>query len=380
MDGFYPGRGQTQAKHAILQRYLEVFAFKVGTTFGSFDFIDGFSGPWQERDKEAFSDTSFGIALRQLQLAAEKLLEKGHRVSIRCIFNEKDTESYNRLTNYLEKAATGYPLVEVHALHGEFAENVDLINTLAKSQFRFLFIDPTGWTGFPPAAIERILSGYRSEIIVNFMQEHITRFLTSPTDAQENGLIELLGPQRAKDMIGKYHTINEIEEAYRRMMREDFLFRFVASSPIYMENSDKLHFRLMYGSNHPAGVDLLREVEVKSLNEHDDRKARLKENPLQPSLFETSEDFKSGPYREARREHLRNLKQDIAFRLSSQNKDLTSQRLQAEIQCDRFVRSTEIKGAIASLAVDGLVEPTWKLRGQHKKKPDKLDKIFLIER
>ena len=54
MDGFYPGRGQTQAKHAILQRYLEVFAFKVGTTFGSFDFIDGFSGPWQERDKEAF--------------------------------------------------------------------------------------------------------------------------------------------------------------------------------------------------------------------------------------------------------------------------------------------------------------------------------------
>lgn len=44
-DDYYNGRTQTLAKHAILERYLKRFSFKILSTWSSLDFIDAFAGP-----------------------------------------------------------------------------------------------------------------------------------------------------------------------------------------------------------------------------------------------------------------------------------------------------------------------------------------------
>ena len=71
----YDEREQTKAKHDLLRRYLERFAYKILHGYGAADFIDGFSGPWENKDRRRFRDTSFGIALETLNTAAANLAE-----------------------------------------------------------------------------------------------------------------------------------------------------------------------------------------------------------------------------------------------------------------------------------------------------------------
>ena len=70
----YSGREQTKAKHFILKRYLQALAFKVLPSF-DITYVDGFSGPWETKT-EAFSDTSFMIAINVLLDAQTKHLCK----------------------------------------------------------------------------------------------------------------------------------------------------------------------------------------------------------------------------------------------------------------------------------------------------------------
>jgi hypothetical protein len=62
----YEGREQTYIKHAFLRRYLENLAVKV--LYGgwdTFNYVDGFAGPWKVLDAENCSDASFGFVRRQ---------------------------------------------------------------------------------------------------------------------------------------------------------------------------------------------------------------------------------------------------------------------------------------------------------------------------
>jgi len=72
LNDFYRDREQSQAKHEILRRYLTPFANKILHAWPSIDFIDGFAGPWENRDEDGFSDTSIGIALETLSRVAEQ--------------------------------------------------------------------------------------------------------------------------------------------------------------------------------------------------------------------------------------------------------------------------------------------------------------------
>jgi hypothetical protein len=68
LDAFYEGRLQSWAKHKILGDYLEKLAYKIFSWADSLDYVDGFSGPWENSDAERFSDTSFAIALTALKM------------------------------------------------------------------------------------------------------------------------------------------------------------------------------------------------------------------------------------------------------------------------------------------------------------------------
>ena len=146
-DFLYDEREQTKAKHDLLRRYLERFAYKILHGYGAADFIDGFSGPWENKDRTRFRDTSFGIALETLNTAAANLAEQGKPARVRCIFNEKDTAAAKDLADFVERVRPEFPHVEIHALTGSFEDNAPRIDRLATHPFRLVFVDPTGWTG-----------------------------------------------------------------------------------------------------------------------------------------------------------------------------------------------------------------------------------------
>ena len=168
---YYRGHEQTYLKHFFLERYLELVAYNIGSFASDFVYVDGFSGPWRSRD-EALQDTSFMIAISTLRAVQDHLSRRGRVFKVRCLFVEKDPLAFSALENALANV-TG---IQCAALKGGFEEVIPEIVKFVAGSFSLVFIDPTGWTGFGLKRIAPLLR-HRGEVIVNFMFDHINRFL-----------------------------------------------------------------------------------------------------------------------------------------------------------------------------------------------------------
>lgn len=230
MSDLYDGREQSRAKHDILRRYLEPFSNKILSAWKSIDFIDGFSGPWKNSDTKKLSDTSIGISLRTLSDVAEARGHSAGSPQIRCIFNEKDPKAYARLKEYTERARKEFPLIEIMTFEGEFSKNADVIRKAANNQFQLLFVDPTGYTGFPPSAL-KLFGNRSSEIIVNFMRSFMERFVSGDHLDKEAALVGLVGAKRAQYLLDTGADIKDVEAEYLKMLRADLGYGFAGFSP-----------------------------------------------------------------------------------------------------------------------------------------------------
>ena len=136
----YKGREQTYVKHFFLRHYLEKVAYKTLSTYDSFVYVDGFSGPWKSAG-EGFSDTSFGIALEKLRQVKAGWKERKRDVNLKCVFVEKKRESCREL----EAVAIRYPDLDILIIQGKFEESIQQILRFVERGFCFLFVDPTNW-------------------------------------------------------------------------------------------------------------------------------------------------------------------------------------------------------------------------------------------
>lgn len=171
----YFGREQTAVKHHILERYLTPLPLIVGRTWEDVTFVDCCSGPWETNTADQ-SDSSFGIAVRQLRQARDQLKGEGRRVNFRCMFIEKDADAYTNL----EKFCATVTDLEVKPRCGDFVtlipEILRFINERPNS-FPFFFIDPKGWSPLKIIPLMRLLQRTPGEVLINFMTSHIRRFL-----------------------------------------------------------------------------------------------------------------------------------------------------------------------------------------------------------
>jgi three-Cys-motif partner protein len=149
----YSGREQTQAKHFILKSYLQALAFKV-LTFSDIAYVDGFSGPWETKTED-FSDSSFMIAisvLRDAQAQIEK--SRGVRRNIRCFFSENNLEAYKQLERAVTSDHRPDEAFQIKTSYGKFEDAIEQIQSFVGDAFPLIFIDPTGWRGYPLDKIE----------------------------------------------------------------------------------------------------------------------------------------------------------------------------------------------------------------------------------
>ena len=376
-ESFYNEREQTKAKHDLLRRYLERFAYKIlGSGWQALDFIDGFSGPWENKDQTRFRDTSFGIALETLNMVAANLSERGKAVQVRCIFNEKDPAAAKDLADFVARVRPDFPHVEVHTLTGAFDENASAIDSLATHPFRLVLVDPTGWTGFPIEALKTVCQG-RCELILNFMHNYIAWHFANPSLNRERWLTELIGAELAAPLHSRELSVEEVRDAVLAMLKAELGFAYACHSPIEMVKKRRLHFSMIYGTSAADGVFVLREAEKKALPEHEwkvnDRRARG-----QLSMFE-DEEHSPGPYGTLRSRHLEDLPA-LVTKLARQTKDapLSFKRFAATVMEKHYVSPTEIKEKVGELAKQGLIKPTWKTRKEKARVPDGGDLIVWI--
>lgn len=376
MNGLYDGREQSQAKHAIVRRYLNPFAHKILRTWPSLDFIEGFSGPWDNRDEEELSDTSIGIALETLSEVASSLGHSPSAPRIRCIFNELDPQAYAKLQDFLRRSTKKFPLVEVRTFRGKFEDNAPAIKVAATNAFQLLFVDPKGYTGFPPSALEHF-KGRSTEVFVNVMRSFIARFISGNHPDREKALVELVGEKRAAYLIDTGLTIETVEAEYLSMLRGTLGYRYAGLSPIHNPDKNQIHFSLAYGTNHPAGMEVMRNAEYRALSDHDRARFAKSTRNEGPSLFDVLDEPPEirGPYLKARKLH-QGQAHDILLGLIDANpKGITFEDLCGMAQQTLFLRRTELAQEIIRMSEAGTLVASWKDRnGRTPAAKDKIER------
>jgi three-Cys-motif partner protein len=377
----YLGREQTKAKHFILRRYLQALAFKV-LTFSDIAYVDGFSGPWETKTED-FSDSSFMIAIAVLRDAQRLVFERtGARRKVKCFFSESDPASFARLKTAVEPYNDPNADFEIRTFQGRFEDAVPQIQAAIDGCFPLIFIDPTGWTGYPFAKIKSLFAPRRCEVLINFMYEFINRFSYSDDQSTVASLDPILGgPGWQERLDGRLPRGLAVEKLFRETLQAVGNFEFVVSTRIDKSTTDRPHFFIAYGTKSVDGLKAFRQIEYDALREHvrsrADALARQREerSRVMDMFAGQHADFRESNFDQLVTEQsalategiVRDLRQrgDMKFAV------VVSKSLQAFM-----LRETNIKDICVSLAKNGTIRNTW---GNGGRKPRDSDLISLTE-
>ncbi|HEU4326409.1 MAG TPA: three-Cys-motif partner protein TcmP [Roseiflexaceae bacterium] len=315
----YKGREQTWVKHYVLRQYLQKLVYKIGRQGGVLNYVDGFAGPWQDRSDD-LSDTSPHIAIHEL-LEAQNGLAKQNcpPLHLRCLFNEDDRRAAQRLAASLNRYDGAS--IKTQVLCGTFEENLPTIHRFVQQPraFSFFFIDPTGWSGFGMRTIEPVLQLRRSEVLINFMTEHIRRFIDDDTPQTRASFDELFGIDNYRaqwqDLKGQDRE-DAIVQAYCRRIQEVGQFSWVSSAVVLHPTDQRSYFHLIYATRHDEGLRVFREVERKAMAEQEQVRAKAQQDRRinrngQFELFEPEEYGDGNYYGELRNRFLVQARQQI---------------------------------------------------------------------
>ncbi|HWB17945.1 MAG TPA: three-Cys-motif partner protein TcmP [Vicinamibacterales bacterium] len=347
---YYRGREQTYLKHFFLERYLERVAYKVGSFANEFVYVDGFSGPWRTEDP-GFADSSFVIAIDKLRHVRDGLAKIGRTPRIRCVFAEPDSAAYP----LLKQATSTVTDLDVVTLNAEFGDALPRIQSAVGQAFSLVFIDPTGWTGFGLRQIAPILQHNPGEVIINFMFDHINRFLDAPEP--EMSFDDLFGGPGWKAAVAAGAKREDaIVRLYTERMKATGGFKFATSTRIKKPLADRSYFYLVYGTRHPEGLLEFRKVEQREIAEQE--RVRLDAQQLarvtrtgQSELFGSvdSDDIGLPSFEEERRDNL-NLAEHLLMELLKQRKEIAFEDARSAMLEFPLVWETDVQRAVLERA------------------------------
>jgi len=324
-EGIYERREQTQVKHLILRQYLERFTHIVGSRWDSITYVDGFAGPWNAKSPD-LKDSSFSIALEELRKARASHAQRGRNVHLRCFFLEQSREAYVQLKQFADRVSDA----EVAVRNCRFEDATDDICKFVQKgegTFPFIFIDPTGWTGFALKTIAPLLRLNPGEVLINFMTGHIRRFLRE--EHSEQSFVELFGSADFKMRTAGRSGVDLEDSAiaeYMNRIKEAGEFRYVLPAIVLHPEIDRTHFHLIYATRHPKGVEVFKGAEKRAMEEMERLRAgaqrrRREERTLQGEfLFQTETAPQSRYYQDLRERYLGGAQQELQRLLAARRR------------------------------------------------------------
>ena len=262
----YTGREQAYVKHYLLEKYLAPLVYKVGSKWDSIVYIDAFSGPWRTTRKD-YADSSFAIAIETLREARAGLMERGRKLRIESILVEEDKSAFAALESFAAtQASEGFG---VRALCGAFVEQIPAINRIIREKvpnpFKFVFLDPKGWTDIPMRNMQDFLRGRSHEVLINLMTRHIIRFLEEEDRAESYN--KLFGRNEVLDSLKTIPRENNerAEQAVReycRSLKQLCAFKYHVSSAVILDpDQESVKYYLVYATNDFHGIDVFKAAE-----------------------------------------------------------------------------------------------------------------------
>jgi three-Cys-motif partner protein len=317
--GLYVGREQSLVKHFILQKYLERFAYIVGSYRDVLTYVDCFSGPWNERS-DKFEDSSFAIAVNELRKARDVLAkERKRNIRLRCFFLEKDPAAYAKLKAFAEGVTDAVVETRNDSLEESITEIKNFVTRGGTNSFPFVFIDPKGWTGFEMETIAPLLRLEPGEVLINFMTSHIRRFIDSPDKETQESFRRLFG---SGDFRTKIQGLAQLEreaaavDEYTRNAKSVGGYPYGCSAIVLHPEINRTHYHLIYLTRNLKGVEVFKEAEKKAMAVQEAARAEAQQRrrvakKAQGELFGSQELHDSSHYEGLRERYLSRSKASV---------------------------------------------------------------------
>jgi len=349
-DELYEGREQTLVKHFILQKYLERFAYIVGSRWEVLTYVDCFSGPWNARS-EKFEDSSFAIALKELRNAKDALAKQGRSVQLRCFFLEKNRAAYSKLKEFADSVTDVTIETKNATLEESISDIANFVQRGGSKAFPFIFIDPTGWTGFEMETITPLLLSNPGEVLVNFMTGHIRRFLESPQEETQESFKRLFGSGAFREKVQGLAQLEREHAAVEEYTNNAKLaggFPFASNAIVLHPEIDRTHFNLIYLTRNSKGIEVFKAAERKAMEIQEAARADAQQRKRisrkgQTELFGSKDLHDSTHYESLREMYLTKAQSLVLRALETKRKllyDESPRRLMTSAQtCSHFVTS-----------------------------------------
>lgn len=367
----YLDREQTRAKHFILKSYLQALAFKV-LTFSDITYVDGFSGPWQSKT-ENFSDSSFMIAIGVLMDAQRQIASRGNgRRRIKCFFSESDPDAYVQLESAVAEYHQPLDGFEIKTYEGKFEDAVSEIQSFIGTSFPLIFIDPTGWTGYPFDKIKPLFAHRKCEVLINFMYDFINRFVYSDDpDIVESMNPILGGPGWPTRLDASLPRGLAVENLFRETLKATGRFEFVVSTKIDKATSERPHFFIAYGTKSADGLKTFRQTEYDALRKHAKNRATAIERKRErrTNVVDMFADYEA-EVKEATIDEIvadqKSLAKNQLLEVLTDGSPIRFSSVVTALLEPFMLRETNVKDLCVELAKAGKIENTW---GNGNRKP-----------
>lgn len=321
------------------------------------------------------------IAISVLKDAQKQIFERsGARRRIRCFFSERNATAFSQLEEAVARFHKPAEAFEVKTYCGKFEDAAGEIQSFIGTSFPLIFIDPTGWTGYPFAKIKLLFDRPKCEVLINFMYEFVNRFAHSDDEETIASLDPILGGPGWRARLDQNLPRGlAVERLFRQTLKEVGSFNFVVSTRIDKATIERPHFFIAYGTKSADGLKAFRQTEYEALREHVRSRATAKakireERTLTSDMFaehqsRMHEDTVDDIVEEQKSQATADLMATLASRGPQQFSRVVVELLEAHM-----LRETNVKDICVALAKSGEIQNTW---GGGNRKPRDEDLIQL---
>lgn len=243
---------QTKIKHLVFADYFDKWVKIVGK-YQKVVYFDGFSGCGAYDDKGI---VKYGSPILAAQIAQNNKLNLKRNVQLVIIdANQSNIENIKKILNHLKLDVE--PLFISKDFDKTVNEALDSVENLAPA---FFFIDPFGFK-IKMATLRRIMERPKTEILLTFMYNAITRFLgAEKIETAFNELFDCEDWKKICDEEGSNRE-NAIIRLYRTKLKEfsQFVYQYRISFP----DKGRTYYYLFHLTNYSLGCSIMKSCFAK---------------------------------------------------------------------------------------------------------------------
>jgi three-Cys-motif partner protein len=197
------------------------------------------------------------------------------------MFLEKDAAAFAKLKEFADEVADVQIEVRNSELTDALGDVLQFIKRGGRTSFPFVFIDPTGWTGFGMKLISSLLQLQPGEVLINFMTDYVRRFIDTPDQPTRQQFTDLFGSDDVQDRIRALAEPQDREDAliqtYAQNVKSMGNFAYACAATVLYPAIDRTYFHLIYATRNRKGVEVFKEVEQKAMGVMEQTRAEAKQ-------------------------------------------------------------------------------------------------------